>query len=258
MGRLTLPELFGVETGWVVLGVVLMALFMFWGGEQLERIIGGKDLSTEPRWRYYGAGALVVGALFILVIGQPTTVDRWKMVEAEMQPKLDNRDVYIHPGELLDTLHDHSLQVRVIDVRNEADYNLFHLAEAERADLSDVPDIGKELLLAPPNMVVVVMSNDEAVATEAWKALAAESVPNIYILEGGINGWLTVFRDEELGIEPRKDTVANEELGYEFVAALGGSYEASDPSYFHWHGLIEYIPKIKLELKRGPTSGGCG
>ena len=35
MGRFTLPELFGLPTGWVVLGVVLMALFMFWGSEQL-------------------------------------------------------------------------------------------------------------------------------------------------------------------------------------------------------------------------------
>ena len=30
-GRITLDQVFGVPTGWVVLGVVLMALFMFWG-----------------------------------------------------------------------------------------------------------------------------------------------------------------------------------------------------------------------------------
>ena len=40
-----------------------------------------------------------------------------------------------------------------------------------------------ELLLEPAaNTVYVLMSNDEAAATEAWKLLSAESVPNVYIL----------------------------------------------------------------------------
>jgi 3-mercaptopyruvate sulfurtransferase SseA len=38
------------------------------------------------------------------------------------------------------------------------------------------------------------MSNDEAAATEAWKVLVAESVQNIYILEGGVNNWLALLR----------------------------------------------------------------
>ncbi len=61
LGRLTIPEWLGVSYGVVVLGVVLMALFMFWGGEQLERIFGQKDLTKEPRLRYAGAGVLVAG-----------------------------------------------------------------------------------------------------------------------------------------------------------------------------------------------------
>jgi hypothetical protein len=44
MGRFRLPELFGVNGGVVVFGVVLMALFMFWGAEQLERVFA----SNEP------------------------------------------------------------------------------------------------------------------------------------------------------------------------------------------------------------------
>lgn len=258
MGRFTLPELFGVETGWVVLGIVLMALFMFWGAEQLERIFGGKDLKKEPKWRYYGAGALVLGAIFVLLVGQPTTVDRWEAIEPEMQAKLDARDVYIHPGELLNTMHDHSLQVRMIDVRKEADYNLFHIAEAERVELSELSELSKELHLAEPNTVVVVMSNDETRATTAWKALVAESIANVYILEGGVNGWLEVFHEDEIGIEQAKGYVGTDELGYRFAAALGGSFEASDPDFNHYEGHILYTPKIKLELKRGPSSGGCG
>ena len=36
-GRLTLPDWLGVPAGVVVFAVVLMALFMFWGAEKLEK-----------------------------------------------------------------------------------------------------------------------------------------------------------------------------------------------------------------------------
>jgi hypothetical protein len=52
---------FDLPVGVVVLLVVLMALFMFWGAEQLERIVGKKDLSKEPKLRVAGAGALFAG-----------------------------------------------------------------------------------------------------------------------------------------------------------------------------------------------------
>src|SRR5512138_163562 len=55
-GRLTLDQVFHLPIGVVVLLVVLMALFMFWGAEQLERIFGKKDLSKEPKLRIGGAG----------------------------------------------------------------------------------------------------------------------------------------------------------------------------------------------------------
>lgn len=258
MGRFTLPELFGIDIGWVVLGVVIMALFMFWGAEQLERIVGKKDLKQEPKWRIYGALALLAGALFVMISGQPTNTDRWEMVAPVMQPKLDAREIYIHPGELLTSLHDHNLQVHMVDVRSEADYNLFHIGDARLISTDDLQALSKEMLLAAPNTVVVMMSNDEAAATDAWKILAAESVPNIYILEGGINGWLDSFSEDELGIEKLDESVGEDELRYEFQAALGGSYEASDPNFGHYEGNLLFVPKIKLELKRGPSSGGCG
>jgi hypothetical protein len=38
LGRFTIPEWLGVDTGVVVFAVVVMALFMFWGAEKLESI----------------------------------------------------------------------------------------------------------------------------------------------------------------------------------------------------------------------------
>ena len=258
MGRFTLPQLFGIETGWVVLGVVLMALFMFWGSEQLEKIFGGKDPKQAPKWRYYGAGALVLIALVVLVVGQPTTKDRWTKIADQKNFELDTRAYQIHPAELLHTMHDHKLNLVMLDVREEGDYNLFHLSDAKNVIPMEIPGMIDTLISQPANTVIVVMSNDEAAATETWKALIAESVPNVYILDGGINNWLdtfaTNFEDEFCG---QAKTASNDELRYEFSAALGSGCPAAYPQIEHYEDL-EYIPKIKLEMKRAPSSGGCG
>ena len=46
------------------------------------------------------------------------------------------------------------------------------------------------------NTVYVTVSNDEEAATEAWKLLVANSVPNAYLLEGGFNNWNEVFGED--------------------------------------------------------------
>ena len=256
-GRLTLMDVFHLPTGVVVLLVVLMALFMFWGGEQLERLIGKRDLAREPRLRYAGAGALIVVALAVLVLGQPDAADRWARIASAKEASLAAREVQIHPGELLASRADDKLKVFLLDVRAEADYNMFHLDGARHVPLDRLPAIVPELLQQPAeNTLTVLMSNDEAAATDAWKLLQAESVSNVYILEGGVNNWINVFGAGELAVAPSSTPVGSDRLAYLFPAALGSRYEAANPDANEWK--VEYVPKVKLQRKRSPSGGGCG
>jgi hypothetical protein len=255
MGRFTIMDWLGLPTGWVVLIIVLMALFMFWGSEQLEKIFGGKDPNKAPRFRYVGAGALVLGALLLIPLGQPTNADKWEVVSAEREAQLVNREVQISPAELLNTIHDHQINLVMLDVRDEANYNLFHISDSEQVQLDELAEITPGLHLEPENTVFVVMSNDETAATQAWKYLVAESLPNVYILEGGINNWISTFAEGDHRIQELISS-PDDNLRYAFAAALGGAFPASDPHINEYH--LEFIPKIKMELKRGPTSGGCG
>jgi rhodanese-related sulfurtransferase/uncharacterized membrane protein YedE/YeeE len=256
LGRFTLPQWLNLPTGIVVLIVVLMALFMFWGSELLEKKFGKRDLTQEPKWRYGAAAAIAVGAIAVVVIGQPTTADRWSTLEPIEGARLANREVQIHPGELLDKLHDTSLQVIMLDVRSEADYNLFHIRDARHVSLDSLPEIIPALHEEPANTLFVVMSNDEVAATEAWKTLRAESVPSAYILEGGINNWLTIFADEVFRATAVKPDTAYDSLAYTFPAALGSRYEWAEPDPHDYS--LTYTPKVQLEIKRGPGGGGCG
>jgi hypothetical protein len=273
LGRLTFMDLLNVPSGVVVVAVVLMALFMFWGGEQLERIIGKKDLSAEPKKRKYAALALFGGAVAVLIITSPflvnlnkpeglivedtQAVSRWKLVAAEKEQVLANREVQIHPGELLASLADDRLQIVMLDARTESDYNLFHLEGARRVDPGDLLNLANDFVATfSPNTVYVVMSNDEAAATEVWKVLEAKSVPNVYILEGGVNEWISIFGADDPQITPTPTPPGSDVLSYSFAAALGDRYHASFPSAHEYE--IEFTPKIKLELKRDKSGGGCG
>jgi rhodanese-related sulfurtransferase len=234
-----------------------MALFMFWGGEQLEKIFGKRDLGREPRVRVAGAMALVLGAVAVLLIGAPDTADKWARVSDEKERLVAARDVQIHPGELLASLADDRLKVHMLDVRSESDYNLFHIQGAENVEPAALLPLTKDFLGAyTENTVYVVMSNDEAAATEAWRVMTAESVPNVYILEGGINNWLSIFAKEEPAITPTSTPVVADQLRYDFPAALGSRYEGASPNPHEWE--LEYTPKIKLQIKRDKSGGGCG
>lgn len=252
MGRFTLPEWLGLSTGVVVLLVVLMALFMFWGSEQLERIFGGKSSTANSTWRYAAAAGLTMLAVGVLVLGQPTTSDRWNAIAPEREAQLASREVQIHPAELLDLSHDSALRVVMLDVRSESDYNVFHLRDAQHVPPETLLDLVPELQAQTANTVTVVMSNDEVAATEAWKLLVAESVPNVYILEGGVNNWLTLYGND---LEPRS-TASSDTMRYRFAMASGAQHPAAAPDPHAYE--LEYESKVVLELKRGPIGSGCG
>jgi rhodanese-related sulfurtransferase len=255
LGRLTLMDVFHLDTGVVVLLVVLMALGMFAGAELLEKIFGKRNLRIEPKARFAGAAALVAVALAVIAIGQPTTEDRWASVAPAKTAALAARQVQVQPGEVLHLMHEHDLSLVLLDARSESDYNLFHLADARRVTPEELTARLPEFRMEPATTVFLVMSNDEAAATEIWKTMVAESVTNVYILEGGINGWLDAFAAGDDSITPIA-AGHEDELSYAFAAALGEAYPASfpDPAEFE----LAYDERVKLELKRGPAGKGCG
>jgi rhodanese-related sulfurtransferase len=256
MGRFTLPEMLGISYGTVVLLVVAAALLMFFGAEKIEQFMGGETAQSAPRWATAASAALVALAALTLVIGQPDNEDRWQMIEADKTRQLDDREVQIAPAELLSLVHDSKIKAVLLDVRAEHHFNQFHLQGAVRLAEGEIIASARDFMFEPANTVFVLMSNDESAATEAWKRLKAESVPNVYILEGGVNNWIRTYASEEFVQERLIHKHRNEQPAWRFDAALGSRHPAAEPNPHAFE--IEFEPKVKLELKRAPTSGGCG
>ncbi|MEW5830921.1 MAG: YeeE/YedE thiosulfate transporter family protein [Chloroflexota bacterium] len=276
LGRFTLMDWLDLPAGVIVTIIVLMALFMFWGSEQLERIIGKRDISKEPKLRYAGAAALVLLAVGVIFIGQPGSDEMYNRVvinrtldpvEEGLEPEkvqlsasqvLADRYIQISPAELYASIYDNSLKVVMLDVRSEVDYNLYHIRGAEHIAFDELAAYSKDLIAHYlPNRVVVLMSNGETDSTRAWKLLVAGGVKNVYILEGGINNWIAFFGKDDPAIQPASLSGTDETLKYVFPVALGDQYLSCDPDPQEYEEL-EYEPKIQLELRRDKSGGGCG
>ncbi len=208
LGRFTVDEWLGVPAGVAVLLLVLMALGMFVLAEASERHFGprsgiadstGASSTRRPR-RVVTRGRLAAAALVglaavVAVIGQPDAEARWNWIQGKSGPELAARAIYVAPVEVVDLRKDLSLAVRIIDVRPEDDYNRFHLAGSRRVDPQRTGDqvFLREMQGLPDNQITFLISNGERAATEAWKHLKTQGVINIYVIDGGINGWLDAY-----------------------------------------------------------------
>ena len=212
-----------------------------------------------PDLRVPGAAALLLAAAGLAWHGQPGVAQQWEFLAPQYESRLTERQVYIDPAELLHLMNDDYIDLLIFDVRDESDWNQFHLADAERVALDQLPSQRDRLRALPENAVVVVVSNDEILATEAWKRLMVIARPNVYILAGGLNLWLNIYgvsEEEVAGHAGTSLAQPNGKLRHRFKMALGARHRAARPDE-HLAPRREYTPKVRL-LKKIAKAGGCG
>jgi rhodanese-related sulfurtransferase len=293
-GRFTLPEWLGLPAGVVVLLVVLMALMMFWGAEISEAYFGKKRAWSEIRLMPHSKGyivaasVLLVACVALIAKGQPTPEERWSKMAAVGNTLIRDRAIFVHPAEVVDLKKDTSLAIRIFDIRDEQDYNLFHIGDSERISPSEIerPAFLKRLLDYTDNTISFIVSNGERDALKSWKALKAQGAVNLYVIEGGINEWLDryplpqcVAKKSHSGDKAK----GGEPLQFAFNYAVGSRARAAYPQleFGKWpspclHSEVQsnaepetaegheskateyhYTKKVVLQRKRA-IKGGCG
>ena len=271
-GRVTLMDVFHVNAGVVVFVMGIIIVLTFWLNEWAVNKLKREDTQPFPTPRWAPIATVVV---LLIVAGVwamwPTWQQRWNQVAATQEPLLQQRQVQISPYELATTINKtKTLQTVIVDVRDDYSYNLFHLRWSRHIPLNDLlaatPEFRK-MAKETPATVFVIVSNGEDQATEAWKMLVAEKVPNVYLLEGGLNEWIKVFGEKDMAegkIMEAKAAGNTQLLDYYFAEALGDRYRAADMLADPDNDEIiekikdQFVPKIKVKGPTGPAGGGCG
>jgi len=257
MGRYTIPEWLGLTYGVVVFLVILMALGMFAGAEWLESLFRKEPVNPEqsPRTRrleLVGATVLLLLAAGLALFAQAVPAPARPRLLADAERKIAGRERHIEPAELLSLMHNNQVVLRKLDVRDEADYNLFHLVDATLVKPGRLEDgLVKGL---PSDAIKVVMSNGEEPANDVAKELMARGVRNVYILAGGLNKWLETYGS---GTVRRTTSTDPNSLQFEFPAALGAHYGVSNPDRWTTPQLA-FTPKVTFDRPVIKVKGGCG
>lgn len=260
MGRFLLPEWLGLSTQVTIFIIAVFGLLLVWGSDLIEKAwkrregLLAPDEVKKDRKIFMGIAVIILGlATIILIIGQPTLADAWNR-NAEKQAMLNEGRAFAPPSEVSLAYYDPLINIVLLDVRSERDYNLYHIENARRIDMDDAPKVYKELLDAPEGTVVIVMSNDETAAIEVWKQLVAKNSINAYVMEGGVNEWIETYgADQFQKIADHPDDT----LAWVIPAAMGDRWASAIPGQPHNYGPYEY-KIIKLQKKAPTGAGGCG
>jgi len=286
MGRFTIPDWLGLSTGTVLVLVVAMALFMFWGAELIERRIAGGEPAPSPRrrtLRLAGAGVLALAALLVAARGQPSPDDRFARSPA-LQQLVAERAILVHPAEVVTLKKDLNLKVDVLDLRPEAAFNLFHVGGARRVDPAalETRAVLRPLQEAGPTTVTFLVGATEDEALAAWRTLRTLGATNLYVVDGGIDRWLDLYPVPAC-VATRAAAPPAGEPAWRFAYATGESLPSAwpevptshrfrfpcepvadashEPAAHGGHGYEwpahAFTKRVKLQTK-SVVKGGCG
>ncbi len=204
--RYLLSDWLGWSIGATLLAVVLMAIMMFYGAEKTEEYFRNKKTGAKMSWGIskrsylFGASALVLTSVIVLIIGQPGPERKWTLMEAKYSGMLSSRDVFIHPLEYIKTYNEAAIKLVTIDLRSESEFNKFHISGSDNAKPEDFlnPENVAPLQQLPAQGVVVLIADNELESIQAWKYLKVQGVNNIYILDNGLHDWEKLFEGKTI------------------------------------------------------------
>ena len=129
-------------------------------------------------------------------------------------------------GRLLETQPD----VRILDVRTPAEYETVHIPGSYNVPLDLLGEHGREIRSSVAAPVVLVCQSGQR-ARKAEQALRGAGMPNLHILDGGMNAWLSVDRSvvrgaQRVSLERQVRVVAGAlvALGSALALAVGSAF----------------------------------
>lgn len=289
LGRATLPEALGLPFGSVVALVVVLATGMFWGATVLERRFGARPLVSAPAGAEGASvpvargparllrGAAVLALAVVLVAyarpaaGDGAVAERVRLLAPEHDAVLAARTRHFDPLEVAGLMHQQiggrpaRFHLVLLDLREESAFHRFHLVDARRTSLERLRGDEGRAWADPRHAtsIVVLVSDDEARAEAAWRVLRAQGVAHVYVLAGGINLWLDVFREGRWDAEPARGAAATDRMRHTFPSALGDRHPFARPSEEVYLRAMRtkarpFEVRVKPVTKAGKASGGCG
>ena len=185
--------------------------------------------------------ALIGIALGVIVLfaGDPYGGTTIKVNEKSIAlSTVDNSDK-VSVTELADWIIKDKSDFELVDLRSEEKYNEYTIPGSQCIPL---PQISSSDLLR--NQKIILFSDDDVAASQAWFILKSKNYKGVYILDGGLNAWKEKILFPKAPVNASKDELAEFEKMKEVAKFFGGQAQ-TDSS----------VTEVKQEIKLPTTTG---
>jgi len=191
-----------------------------------------------PIRKRVGILAIILGFIAIFA-GSPYDRSTTRINVKELTNISVKEDHSIDVDDLADWIIKSKYDYRLVDLRNSEAYTQYNIPGSENIPIREM--FSSDLMR---NEKIVLYSDDETVAAQAWFILKADNFKSVYILEGGLTCWKDQVLFPKLPSEPTKEQLALFEKKKEISKYFGGQ-----PQFGGEKQIKQEIPEVKAPPK---------
>jgi sulfur-carrier protein adenylyltransferase/sulfurtransferase len=200
-------------------------------------------------------------ALFIIPMGliiaavPQNKTKPYKLTADQLLGEANSRTQYIAPETVADMIIKKDPSFRLIDVRNQDDFEKFSLPGAINIPVSDLLSEKYTDVLNQDVKMNIFYSNGTITANEAWMVTRQLGYKNNFVLEGGLNYWFDAILNPQKPVSTSPDeefAKYNFRRGAETALGGGGALPTVQDQ-----GAASAKPAIMPAAKKKKASGGC-
>jgi hypothetical protein len=172
------------------------------------------NLSTPKKLALF---ALLLGIIAVFA-GSPYMGSEVKVNTKDLALTTVKNSDKIKSLELADWIIKGKADYTLVDLRNEDQYSQYFIPTAINIPLVQLPE--SDLLR---NQKIILYSEDDVNAAQAWFILKSKNFKGVYILDGGLKNWQEEVLFPKLAVNASKEEIAQFEKVKEISKYFGGS-----------------------------------
>jgi sulfur-carrier protein adenylyltransferase/sulfurtransferase len=177
--------------------------------------------------------------------------------EKELNPELLLKSIidpsrFMSVDQLADRLIKEDPSLVLIDVRSNEDFDSYSLPGAVNVSLMNIAQSEMEDILNEDRKEVILFSNDDLYANQAWIICKRLGYKNLFVLKGGLNQW---FSDIIQPRPPAEQASQTEIDLYSFRKAASQYFTGSQITSRNEYNEKQII--IKKKDRKTGAEGGC-
>lgn len=199
------------------------------------------------------ASLLLIAALGLVLL--PSYQKNENITAENLLAKVINPERYVTSDVLAHKIISNDPSIILIDIREDDEFSKYTLPNAINIPLSDILNEDYEGYLDQDRYNVILFSNENFKADQAWLLLNRLGYNNLHVLNGGINGWYHTILNPP---KPSEDMPNEAYELYDFRRAAGlyfGVGIKTKEKKVVKKAVKKVVP-IKKKKKRKPE-GGC-